>query len=104
MFPGGAPEGLVRGHVSLSHTLAAGVSRGVVRDLTPAEVVPALRELLRWSARGVEGGYVDVGCLKGLSVRVSSREVTPAEGGNEFPRYGEVEWWDVVTSGKVGGG
>jgi hypothetical protein len=104
MFPGGAPEGLVRGHVSLSHTLAAGVSRGVLRDLSPAEVVPVLRELLGWNARGVEGGDVDVGCLKGLSVRVSSREVTPARGGDEFPRYGEVEWWDVVTGGKVEGG
>ena len=84
--------------------LAAGVSRGVLRDLSPAEVVPVLRELLRWRARGVEGGDVDVGCLKGLSVRVSSRLVTPADRGDEFPEYGEVEWWDVVTGRKVGGG
>lgn len=103
MFPAGAPEGLVQGHVSLSHTLAAGLDRGLLRDLSPRHVAPLLERLLRWNARSVDGRDVDVGSLKNLSVLVSSRTVEPAARGDVFPTYGELHYWPVITKGKVGG-
>jgi tyrosinase len=103
MFPDGAPETLMQGYVSLSHTLAAGAERGALGDLSPECVIPVLTEMLTWNARGVDGADIDMGQLKGLSVRVSSRKVRPARHGGEFPRYGKVRYWDGITKGKVRG-
>jgi tyrosinase len=104
IFPNGAPDILMQGYVSLSHTLAAGVVRGVLANLRPESVVPVLTEMLMWNARGVDGRDIELAGLAGLSVRVSSRVVRPARHGREFPRYGSVQWWDGVVRGKVGGG
>ena len=103
MFPTGAPQGLVQGHVSLSHTLAAGLNRGLIRDLSPQNVVPLLQEQLRWSARSVDGCDVDLSELGGLSITVSSKTVRRASSLSEFPTYGKQHFWPMVTHGKPGG-
>jgi hypothetical protein len=86
MFPTGPPQGLVQGHVSLSHTLVVGLDRGLLLDLSPQHVVPLLAKQLQWNARSPDGSDVNVKALKGLSIAVSSRTVKPAISVSEFPR------------------
>ena len=103
MFPNGVPNGLVQGHVSLSHTLAAGLNRGLVRDLSPQNVVPLLQKQLRWSARSTDGFDIDLSTLKGLSIVVSSKTVRLASSTCEFPTYGNTHFYPMATRGRPGG-
>jgi tyrosinase len=98
--PDGFPQGQVRGEIPLTHTLAAGVSRGVLRDLSPRSVVPLLQKALTWKARTPAGEEVPVTGLSGLSISVSTRPVVPRTARNRFPQYGAVQWLDSVTDGK----
>jgi hypothetical protein len=103
MFPTGPPQGLVQGHVSLSHTLVVRLDRGLLQDLSPQHVVPLLAKQLQWNRRSPDGSHVDVKALKGLSIAVSSRTVKPAISVSEFPTYRELHWWPRVTRGNTGG-
>jgi hypothetical protein len=103
MFPNSVPKGLVQGYVSLSHTLAAALRRGLIQDLRPQHVVPLLSQQLRWNARSADGCDVNVNDLEGLSIIVSSRTVHPAISRSEFPKYGRLRYWPRITAGKPGG-
>ncbi|EXJ57078.1 hypothetical protein A1O7_07422 [Cladophialophora yegresii CBS 114405] len=98
--PNGFPEGQVRGEIPMTHTLAVGVSRGVLRDLSPQSVVPLLQKALTWKVRTPAGEEVPVTALSGLSLSVSTRPVVPRTARNRFPQYGAVQWLDSVTEGK----
>ena len=103
LHPDGFPEGQVRGEVSMTHTLAAGVSRGVLRDLSARSVVPLLCQALNWKVRTPTGEEVPATALSGLSISVSTRPVVPRTAGDRFPVYGAVQWLDSVTEGKLCG-
>ncbi|ETI25886.1 hypothetical protein G647_02663 [Cladophialophora carrionii CBS 160.54] len=98
--PNGFPQGQVRGEISMTHTLATGVSRGLLRDLSPRSVVPLLQKALTWKARTPAGEEVPVTALSGLSISVSTRPLVPRTARNRFPQYGAVQWLDSVTDGK----
>ncbi|KAJ9615738.1 hypothetical protein H2200_001815 [Cladophialophora chaetospira] len=100
VHPNGFPEGQVRSEISMTHTLAAGVSRGVLRDLSPRSVVPLLQSALTWKARTPAGEEVPVTALSGLSISVSTRSVIPRTAQDQFPQYGAIQWLDSVTEGK----
>ncbi|KIX98768.1 uncharacterized protein Z520_05229 [Fonsecaea multimorphosa CBS 102226] len=100
LHPNGFPEGQVRGEISVTHTLAAGVSRGVLRDLSPRSVAPLLRQALSWRARTPAGEEVPISALSGLSISVSTRPVVPRNTEDAFPVYGAVQWLPGVTEGK----
>lgn len=102
-LPEGAPQSPVQGHVSLSHTLAAALNRGLVPDLGPEIVVPLLAQHLRWNVRSVDGDDIDVSALEGLSIIVTSRTVKLATSIDEFPTYGQLHYWPMATHGKAGG-
>jgi tyrosinase len=103
LYPQGFPTGLQQGELSLTHTLAAGVSRGLLRDLTPASVLPLLAENLNWRARAADGCEIKVDLLADLSIAVGSRQVQLAASENEFPIYGERQYHVEATQGKCGG-
>jgi tyrosinase len=103
MLPDAVSQSLVQGHVSLSHILAAGLNRGLIRDLSPQSVVPILKKQLSWNARSAYGCDIDVAALGGLSIIVTSRTAKLATSGNEFPTYGLLHYWPMVTHGKIGG-
>ncbi len=103
MYPNGAPTGLLQGEISLTHTLAAGVSRGLLADLTPASVLPLLAESLNWRARAADGCAIDIDSLADLSIAVGSRQVQPATSIDEFPIYGDTQYHAEATQGKCGG-
>lgn len=103
LYPQGFPAGLQQGEVSLTHTLAAGVSRRLLADLTPASVLPLLAQSLNWRARAVDGCEIDVEALTDLSIAVGSRQVEPAATENDFPIYGETQYHFEATQGKCGG-
>lgn len=100
LHPEGFPEGQVHGEVSMTHTLAAGLSRGVIRDLSPRSVVPVLRKALNWRARTPADEEVPVTSLTGLSISVSSKSVVPRTARDRFPVYGATQWQSDVTEGK----
>lgn len=96
----GFPPGQVHGEISMTHTLAAGVSRGVIRDLSSRSVVPLLRKALNWKARTPAGEEVPMTSLSGLTVSVSTRSVVPRTARDRFPTYGPVQWLPSATAGK----
>lgn len=96
----GGSGGQVSGEISITHTLAAGVSRGIIPSLSPRYVVPLLRRALTWKARTPCGVEVEVEQLSGLSIAVSSKSVVPSNARNRFPLYGAVEWQGSATEGK----
>jgi tyrosinase len=102
-YPKGFPAGLQQGEISLTHTLAAGVARGLLADLTPASVIPLLAQSLNWRARAVDGCEIDVGSLADLSIAVGSRQVQLPATEIEFPIYGETQYYLEATRGKCGG-
>jgi len=104
VHPNRYPQGKSQGEVSLTHTLAAGVSRGFLEDLSPVSVVPLLRKALNWRARTADGREIDVHSLSGLSISVGSRPVQPTTSMDQFPVYGPTRWHDEVTESKPGGG
>ncbi|EXJ78291.1 hypothetical protein A1O3_09452 [Capronia epimyces CBS 606.96] len=104
LHPDGYPAGQVHGEISMTHTLAAGVLRGVIRDLSPQSVVPLLRKGLIWKARTASGLEVPLSDLSGLSISVFSRPVVPTTSRDRFPTYGAVQWQESVTAGKTCGG
>ena len=89
--------------VSLTHTLAAGVARGLLDNLTPQCVTPLLIQHLMWKARSMRGEAIDIKLLQGLSVSVMSRRVTPRKSVTVFPKYGAMQQHANVTHGKAGG-
>ena len=103
MHPEGAPKGLLHGEVSLTHTLAAGVARGLLADLTPASVLPLLERGLTWRARASDNCEIDVDQLSDLSIAVGSRQVQPAKSVRDFPIYGPIQFHPEAVRGKVGG-
>lgn len=103
LHPDGYPAGQVQGEISMTHTLAAGVLRGIIPDLSPRSVVPLLHKGLNWKARTAAGEEVPVSNLSGLSISVFSRAVVPTTAGDRFPLYGAVQWQDLVTRGKTCG-
>jgi tyrosinase len=103
IHPDGFPKGQVHGEISMTHTLAAGISRGALRDLSPRSVVPLLRKALNWRARTPDGEEVPATALSGLTVSVATRPVVPRTADDEFPQYGAVQWIDAITEGKPGG-
>ncbi|ETN37390.1 uncharacterized protein HMPREF1541_08381 [Cyphellophora europaea CBS 101466] len=103
MFPNGAPRGLSQGEVSLTHVLSAGVSRGFLRDLSPAIVLPVLRDALTWRARTPDNCEVNLADLAGLSIAVASKRTWPTTVKDRFPSYGQLEWHHEATAGKIGG-
>lgn len=103
MYPLGPPDGLLRGEISLTHTLAAGVARGILVDLTPPSVLPMLAGMLNWRARSADGREIDLGSLTDLSIAVGSRRVQPAGTSSDFPVYGAVQHHAEATHGKRGG-
>ena len=96
----GESGGQVSGEISITHTLAAGVSRGIIPSLSPRHVIPLLRRALTWKARTPCGLEVKVEELSGLSISVSSKSVVPTNARNRFPLYGAVEWQGSATEGK----
>jgi tyrosinase len=103
LYPWGSPAGLQQGEISLTHTLAAGVARGLLVDLKPASVLPLLAQSLNWRARAADGCEIDVDSLADLSIAVGSRQVQPAATESEFPIYGETQYHVEATQGKCGG-
>ena len=99
-YPGSIPQAQVRGQVSMTHTLAAGVSRGILRDLRPRTVVPLLQTALTWRARTASGDEIPVTDLTGLSISVSTRKVVPRTAQDQFPEYGPIKWLSAATEGK----
>jgi tyrosinase len=100
MHPEGNPKGQIQGEVSLTHTLAAGVSRGIILSLAPQHVVPVLRRALHWKARTPAGRQIPLDALTGLTVAVSSKSVMPPKATDQFPRYGIPQWQVAATEGK----
>ena len=100
LHPNGSPAGQVRGELSITHTLAAGILRGVIPSLSPEHVVPLLTRALNWRARTPTGHEVPIEALSGLSISVSSRSAVPSNARDRFPIYGAVEWQESVTAGK----
>ncbi|KAK6383547.1 hypothetical protein LTS17_002839 [Exophiala oligosperma] len=100
IHPGGAPEGQVGSEVSLTHILAAGVMRGVLKDLSPESVIPLLQKALNWRARTATGDEVPLEAVSGLSISVYSRSVIPTDADDRFPQYGAVQWQRSATNGK----
>ncbi|KAK3309791.1 uncharacterized protein B0T15DRAFT_545814 [Chaetomium strumarium] len=74
-----------------------------LRSLDPEEVVPYLRERLKWKVTMFKNGEEkDVAAVPGLKVSVASTRVTIGEDG--LPRYsGEYTVWPEVTEGKPAG-
>ena len=103
LHPNGYPQGQVQGEISMTHSLAAGVYRGGLRDLSPRSVVPLLRNALTWKARTTAGKEVPVTALSGLSISVSTQAVVPRTATGRFPQYGGMQQLDYVTEGKPGG-
>ncbi|EXJ88381.1 hypothetical protein A1O1_05311 [Capronia coronata CBS 617.96] len=103
LHPNGYPAGQVQGEISMTHTLAAGVLRGVIPDLSPRAVLPLLRKGLNWKARTAAGLEVPVSSLSGLAISVFSRPVVPTTSKDRFPMYGAVQWQDSATQGKACG-
>ena len=103
LYSQGFPAGLQQGEISLTHTLAAGVARGLLTDLTPASVLPLLARNLNWRARSADGYEIDVESLADLSIAVGSRQVQPAATDKSFPIYGETLYHVDATHGKGGG-
>ncbi|KAL2406782.1 Polyphenol oxidase 1 [Exophiala dermatitidis] len=103
IHPDGYPGGQVQGEISMTHTLAAGVLRGVLQDLSPRSVVPLLRMGLNWKARTAAGQDVPLSDLSGLAISVFSRSLVPTTSRDRFPVYGAVQWQDSVTEGKPQG-
>ncbi|KAK7900944.1 hypothetical protein LTR67_003229 [Exophiala xenobiotica] len=103
IHPDGAPDGLVSSEISMTHVLAAGVLRGVLKDLSPESVVPLLQEALYWRARTAMGEEVPINALSGLSISVYSRSLTPRSADDQFPIYGPVQWQGSAIEGKPGG-
>jgi tyrosinase len=101
--PNNLPIRVSRGEVSITHTLAAGVQRGLLADLSPAAAVPVLKDLLTWRARSANGCEIDVDTLDRLSISVGSRTSKPTLVENQFPEYGPIEWHFAATEGKPGG-
>jgi len=100
---GASTSGSQRGEVSLTHTLAAGVARGMLADMDPESVVPLLSSALTWRASSPDGCEIDVDLLSGLSVAVVSRPLKPISSPYDFPIYGKLRWHPEVTKGKPGG-
>ncbi|KAJ9500525.1 hypothetical protein H2202_003741 [Exophiala xenobiotica] len=103
VHPDGAPDGLVSSEISMTHVLAAGELRGVLKDLSPESVVPLLQEALYWRARTAMGEEVPINALSGLSISVYSRSLTPRSADDQFPIYGPVQWQGSAIEGKPGG-
>lgn len=95
---------LSHGAVSLTHTLAAGVSRGVIQNLGAECVVPVLTEYLTWRARTTEGQEIDLRRISGLSISVASQtmNLSTRPGGRE-PEYGPLQTYCDITKNKQGG-
>ena len=103
LYPQGFPAGLQQGEISLTHTLAAGVARGLLFDLTPVSVLPLLAQSLNWRARAADGCEINIDSLADLSIAVGSRQVRSAATQVEFPIYGETQYYVEATQGKCGG-
>ena len=97
LFPNGLPKGKIQGDISLTHTLVAGVDRGIIPNLNPENVIPLLKKGLQWRARAADGCEIDITQLTDLSISIGSRSVTPTTSLNRFPVYGDVEWHPEVT-------
>lgn len=104
LYPDGIPQGQVQGEISMTHTLAAGVSRGVLQDISPQSVVPLLKQALTWKARTSTGDEIPMAELSGLSISVSTQSVVPRTALDQFPQYGPLRWLDSATEDKPGGG
>lgn len=100
MHPDGNPSGQVTGEISITHTLAAGVSRGLIPNLLPEHAVPILRQGLNWRARSPWDTEISLDELSGLSISVSSRSQVSSDARDGFPLYGPVMWQGSVVSGK----
>ncbi|KAL6244485.1 hypothetical protein RBB50_008727 [Rhinocladiella similis] len=100
IHPEGAPEGQVGSEVSMTHVLAAGVMRGVLKDLSPESVIPLLQKALHWRARTATGDEVPLEAVSGLSISVYSRSVVPTDADDRFPQYGPIQWQRSATNGK----
>ncbi|KAK4934531.1 hypothetical protein LTR10_024231 [Elasticomyces elasticus] len=100
LHPNGPPAGQIRSEIAMTHTLAAGVHRGVLKDLSPSSVVPLLRKGLNWRARTAMGQEVPLSSLSGLVVSVYSRSVIPTNAVDQFPSYGPLQLERSVTNGK----
>ena len=100
IHPDGAPEGQVSSEISMTHVLAAGALRGVLKDLSPESVVPLLQQALHWRARTAMGEEVPINALSGLSISVYSRSLTRRSADDQFPNYGPVQWHRSATEGK----
>ena len=103
LFPNGAPSGTLQGEMSLTHTLIAGVDRGLIANLEPETVVPLLQEGLHWRAKASDGSEFNITELKGLAISVGSRRLTPSRTVDQFPVYGNIEWHPDVTQNAPGG-
>jgi len=101
--PNGGIERLLLGEISMTHTLAAGVARGMIDDLSPESVLPLLRNNLHWRARTPDNCEIDLDSLAGLSISVASRNITPTTDLCKFPTYGEFQWHPDATRHKRAG-
>ena len=80
-----AVNGTVRGQISITHALAAGVDRGVLQDLSPESVLPLLRQELRWGIREAPDIYI-----QSLQVVIGSQNILPRVSLCEFPVYQDM--------------
>ena len=102
MFPGGVPNTIQHGAVSLTHTLAAGVARGLVKDLTPTSVVPILRQHMTWRAKSHNGTVLDMDHIAGLKISVWSRTMQPITSVRRRPIYGSFKQHLGITHNRSG--
>ncbi|MCJ1361156.1 hypothetical protein MMC16_000253 [Acarospora aff. strigata] len=93
----------VYGQIPLTHSLANAVSSGILRDLSPSEVIPLLTKSLQWRVQQFDDSAVDAKLLPSLQVNVVGQEVKPAAKQSDFPAFGEVVAYKTVTAGKAGG-
>ncbi len=103
MHPGGLPDAISHGEVSLTHYLTGCAQTGTLPNLEPHSVIPFLIKSLSWRARDMEGCELELGSLAALSIGVGSQIVRPAKIVNQFPIYSELTIYANITAGKPGG-
>jgi tyrosinase len=97
LYPQGSTAGLQQGEISLTHTLATGIARGLLSGLTPASVIPRLAQSLNWRARAADGCEIHVDSLTDLSIAVSCMQVRSAATQAEFPIHGATQYHIKTT-------
>ena len=95
--------GSIHGGVSLTHIIAAGTARGVIKDPSIHGITSVLTEHLNWRGRSLDGHEISLDELCGLRISVTSQAATPIKRMSELPQYGPIRTHLNVTMHKLGG-